>query len=34
INEVPASLGRSINEVPASLGRCLQAMSQKQEGDA
>ncbi|HBY77114.1 MAG TPA: 50S ribosomal protein L10, partial [Cyanobacteria bacterium UBA11148] len=31
---VPASLGRSINEVPASLGRCLQAMSQKQEGDA
>jgi large subunit ribosomal protein L10 len=34
INEVPASLGRSINEVPASLGRCLQAMAQKEEGNA
>ncbi|MEM9543503.1 MAG: 50S ribosomal protein L10 [Cyanobacteria bacterium P01_E01_bin.42] len=34
INEVPSSLARGINEVPSSLGRALQAVAQKEEGDA
>lgn len=34
INEVPSSLARGVNEVPSSLGRALQAVAQKEGGDA
>mgnify|MGYP005853189041 CR=1 FL=1 len=34
LNEVPSSLARGINEVPSSLGRAVQAIAQKEEGDA
>ena len=34
INGVATKLAVSINEVPASLGRCIQAISDKEQGDS